>query len=72
MHSPAEIQRRWVAALNDRLATDIETTKTKYGVRTVPRETVLRTWSGVLKDEDHLPEDWTRNTRVLVGMELLE
>ena len=30
---------------------------------------VLQTWSGTLQDGDDLPEDWTQERWLLVGME---
>ncbi|KAI0344347.1 hypothetical protein BDW22DRAFT_1316404, partial [Trametopsis cervina] len=66
LHTHHEIDARWLAAMNARLTLDRELTKHKYGTRRLPRATVLRTWSGTLRDEHHLPDDWL-NTGFLVG-----
>ncbi|KAF8318084.1 hypothetical protein DL93DRAFT_2054734, partial [Clavulina sp. PMI_390] len=45
--------------LNIRLRDDIALTrKTRYGRKAIKPETVLRTWSGILQDEQYLPPDW--------------
>ncbi|KAI0342569.1 ribonuclease H-like protein [Trametopsis cervina] len=66
-HTDREVEARWRTALNIRLRLDCEMTKAKYGKRALSRDVVLRTWSGLLKDEDQLPADWTE-TGFLVGM----
>lgn len=48
----------------DRLLTD----SMRYGKRATKIDLVLKTWSGLLKDEDNLPDNWIRQTGVLVGM----
>lgn len=68
-HTITEIHNRWVAAINSRIKLDkIVTNKHRYGSKAVSKEKVLKTWSGVLYDEDSLPEDWTRHSEVLVGI----
>jgi len=47
-------------------------TSTRYGKKALDKLLVLHTWSGVLKDEASLPEDWIRQPRVLVGIGLPE
>jgi len=32
---------------------------------------VLKTWKGVLKEDATLPDNWIKNTRVLVSIEVL-
>ena len=64
-----EISNRWVHALNVRLGIDcLLINKAKYGSRALKKSLVLKTWTGILRDEDRLPSDWTRETRVLVGI----
>jgi hypothetical protein len=63
-----EIHDRWVKTMNARLRLDCNMTDRRYERKALPVKTVLRTWKGVLKDEDRLPVDWTRSAEVLVGM----
>jgi ribonuclease HI len=63
-----EIHDRWVKTINARLRLDCNMTDRRYERKALPVKTVLRTWKGVLKDEDRLPVDWTRSAEVLVGM----
>jgi ribonuclease HI len=70
--SKQEIHNRWVHAMNRRLTLDIAMTNKHYGDKALNKYIVLQTWSGVLKDEASLPEDWTRQTGVLVGIVPLE
>jgi len=63
-----EIYNQWLTAINralqrDRLLTD----KIKFGPLALNKQLVLNTWSGLLLDEDSLPDDWTHEG-VLVGM----
>ncbi|KAJ6487897.1 hypothetical protein C8R45DRAFT_1053476 [Mycena sanguinolenta] len=65
----SEIRNRWTHALNMRIAIDcLCINKAKYGTRALKKSLVLKTWAGTLRDEDRLPTDWTRETRVLVGI----
>ncbi|KAG1889238.1 hypothetical protein F4604DRAFT_1505893, partial [Suillus subluteus] len=68
-HSKNEIHNRWVATLNKRLNFDKLFTDTlRYGKKALRENLVLRTWSGVLLDEDDLPDNWIRQSGVLVGI----
>ncbi|KAJ7183871.1 hypothetical protein C8R46DRAFT_1159208 [Mycena filopes] len=64
-----EIHNRWVKTMNMRLKMDCNMTDRKYEKKAVPTRTVLKTWKGVLMNEDQLPSDWTAATGVLVGIE---
>jgi ribonuclease HI len=65
-----EIRDRWAKAMNTRLKLDCNMTDKRYDTKkALSVKTVLRTWKGVLKDEDRLPVDWTRSAEVLVGMD---
>ncbi|KAJ7615152.1 hypothetical protein DFH06DRAFT_919230, partial [Mycena polygramma] len=67
--SETEIQNRWEHSLNIRISLDcLLTNKAKYGSKAIKKSLVLRTWSGILQNEDRLPADWTRETGVLVGI----
>jgi hypothetical protein len=64
-----EIHNRWLkvvsgALLRDRLLTD----KIKFGPLALKKQLVSNTWSGLLMNEDSLPDDWTHEG-VLVGMQ---
>ncbi|KAG1899290.1 uncharacterized protein F5891DRAFT_954431, partial [Suillus fuscotomentosus] len=68
-HSETEIHNRWVASINRRLKFDrLLTNTSKYGRNALKESLVLRTWSGVLLDEDNLADNWIRQAGVLVGM----
>ncbi|KAF9234528.1 hypothetical protein BU15DRAFT_52534 [Melanogaster broomeanus] len=68
-HSSTEIHNRWIASINTRLKTDkLLANPAKYGKKAIKPELVLKTWSGVLMDEHDLPDDWIRQTGVLVGI----
>ncbi|KAJ7673854.1 hypothetical protein DFH06DRAFT_1445365 [Mycena polygramma] len=64
-----EIHNRWVATMNNRLQLDCRMTDRKYEKKAVPVKTVLRTWTGVLHEEDSLPDNWTGGAEVLVGIQ---
>jgi hypothetical protein len=64
----AEIYNQWLSTINralqrDRLLTD----KVRFDSLALNKQLVLSTWSGLLLDEDSLPDDWTKEG-VLVGM----
>jgi hypothetical protein len=70
--SPNEIHNRWLAAINARLQVDrLMTSRYRYKERALPAQVVHNTWSGVLKDEELLPDEWEkeRGPGVLVGIE---
>jgi hypothetical protein len=66
--STTEIHNRWLEAVNailtrDRLLTD----RNKFGLLAYKKQIVLSMWSGILLDEDSLPDDWIHE-EVLVGI----
>ncbi|KAJ7020027.1 hypothetical protein C8F04DRAFT_946324, partial [Mycena alexandri] len=64
-----EIHNRWLRTMNVRLKLDCALTDAgKYGNRALKKDLVLKTWVKVLKNEVNLPEDWTREAEVLVGV----
>ncbi|KAG1759797.1 hypothetical protein EV702DRAFT_985928 [Suillus placidus] len=68
-HSETEIYNKWIHAINMRLKFDrLLTDSMRYGKRAAKIDLVLKTWSGLLKDEDKLPDNWIRQAGVLVGM----
>jgi ribonuclease HI len=70
--SRAEITRKWLWIINNRLQIDREMTNTnKYGRKALPLSLVKKTWSRTLKNEKELPDDWpswSRGIGVLVGV----
>jgi hypothetical protein len=46
----------------------ILTDKLQFGAQAVKRQLILDTWSGLLMDEDSLPDDWINTPGVLVGI----
>ena len=69
MATVSEIYNRWTHALNVRINIDcLRINKAKYGAKALKKSLVLKTWTGILRDEDRLPADWTREARVLVGI----
>jgi hypothetical protein len=63
-----EVHNQWLKAVNVALRRDcILTDKIKLGPIALKKRLVLKTWSGLLMNEDSLPDDWT-NEGVLVGM----
>ncbi|KAJ6482853.1 hypothetical protein C8R47DRAFT_981648, partial [Mycena vitilis] len=65
----ANIHNLWLKSINlalqrDRLLTD----KFKFGPLALKKQLVLNTWSGILMNEESLPDDWTFTEGVLVGM----
>ncbi|KAG1771544.1 ribonuclease H-like protein [Suillus occidentalis] len=68
-HSENEIYNKWLHAINMRLKFDrLLTDSMRYGKKASKIDIVLKTWSGLLKNEDDLPDNWIRQTGVLVGM----
>jgi hypothetical protein len=67
-----EIHNRWLKSVNSALGRDrILTNKLKFGDLALNKDLVLRTWSGLLMNEDSLPDDWTYTAGVLVGIQPL-
>ncbi|KAJ7488794.1 hypothetical protein B0H11DRAFT_1720312, partial [Mycena galericulata] len=57
---PPEIYNKCLKALNGVLRRDhVLTDKIKFGPLVLNKKLVLNTWSGLLLDEDSLPDDWT-------------
>ncbi|KAJ7903231.1 hypothetical protein B0H13DRAFT_2025770, partial [Mycena leptocephala] len=66
----ANIHNHWLKSVNSALQRDrILTDKVKFGPFALRKwQMVLNTWSGLLRDEDSLPDDWTLTEGVLVGI----
>lgn len=68
-HSPIAIHNRWVYQLNCRLSLDRSITdKYRFGSKALRPDLVLRTWRGVILNEENLPENWIWQSGVLVGI----
>jgi len=67
-HTAREIQNRWVCAINKRLSLDQAMTSRKYETKAISTQIVQCTWSGTLKNELSLPENWINYSGVLVGI----
>ncbi|KAG1872258.1 hypothetical protein F4604DRAFT_1768278 [Suillus subluteus] len=68
-HSNKEIYNRWLKAINNRLKLDrLLTDSTRFGKKATKIDKVLKTWSGILLNEENLPDNWIRQSGVLVGM----
>jgi len=66
--SQLSIHNLWLNSVNAALTRDrLLTDKIKYGPLALNKQLVLNTWSGLLMDEDSLPDDWSYEG-VLVGM----
>ncbi|KAJ7300972.1 hypothetical protein DFH08DRAFT_724782 [Mycena albidolilacea] len=65
----AEITNKWLYNLNQRLQQDIllANRPTRRNRPRLPPNLVRETWSGTLDNESNLPEDWLKDSRVLVG-----
>ena len=69
LHTEAELEKKWVSAINTRLKLDVlATNKRKYGIKAIQPDLVKRTWTGVVKGETSTTEDWTNNPGVLVSI----
>ncbi|KAK0504433.1 hypothetical protein EDD18DRAFT_1306014 [Armillaria luteobubalina] len=68
-HTNEEIQNWWTSTMNQRLTIDcLLTNSLKYGKKAIKKQAVIMTWKGAVYNEKALPEDWTTQNRVLVGM----
>jgi ribonuclease HI len=71
-HTTREIQNKWLYAINRRLSLDQAMTNKKYEAKGISVQTVLNTWSGTLKNEYSLPDNWIKLSGVLVGIRPFE
>jgi hypothetical protein len=70
-HSEDEIHNRWVAKINHRLSIDkMLSSESRFEKKAIPVQLVLDTWKGTLAEEQTLPNNWVRHSRVLVGIRL--
>jgi len=72
-HTKDEIINKWMLVINTRLKYDIlHTNSQKYGKKAVAESLVLKTWSGILREEQNLPDNWIRQSGGLVGIEVAD
>ncbi|KAG1777131.1 hypothetical protein EV702DRAFT_1179550 [Suillus placidus] len=65
-HLLIEAYNRWIHAMNTRLKFDrLLTDSKRYGKKAIQAEKVLKTWSGLLLNEDGLPDNWVHQSGVL-------
>ncbi|KAJ3726729.1 hypothetical protein C8R42DRAFT_573728, partial [Lentinula raphanica] len=66
--SPEEVARRWKKSVEARLELDRLMITTQFRRRCLSKGLVQRTWEKVTSDDDNLPDDWTGEAGVLVGI----
>ncbi|KAJ7671740.1 hypothetical protein B0H17DRAFT_948255, partial [Mycena rosella] len=70
--TPANIHNQWLSKINAALRQDrILTDKFTFRPLAFKKPLILDTWSGLLMNEDALPDDWTFTEGVLVGIQPL-
>ena len=68
-HTETEVHNKWLAMINNRLSMDcLMTDRRRYGKKALKSKDVLLTWSGVLMDQENLPDNWLWQSGVLVGI----
>ncbi|PBK88807.1 hypothetical protein ARMGADRAFT_936933, partial [Armillaria gallica] len=64
-----KIEHRWLLAIYHCMKLDcLLSDQTKFLKKAIKKSLVLMTWQGMLQKESSLPEDWTRESEVLVGI----
>ncbi|KAI0056160.1 ribonuclease H-like protein [Artomyces pyxidatus] len=66
-HTKKQITTRWRRAINKRLTLD-RVTASKIIKKPKAILKVIYTWTGTIKDENNIPQDWVSNPEVLVGI----
>ena len=67
--SRSEAHNIWLKTVNRTLRRDcILTDQARFGALSINTDMVLKTWSGLLLDEDSLPDNWIHEKGVLVGI----
>ncbi|KAF5376341.1 hypothetical protein D9757_008664 [Collybiopsis confluens] len=66
--STNEIRARWRKAITTRLELDCILMSGKFRKKGVTKGAIRRTWKDVLQDADNLPDNWTGEAGVLVGI----
>jgi len=64
-----EVRKTWLNIINRRLKLDcLQTDKRKYGKKAIRPSLVEKTWWGVLRNQESLPDNWLFTTGVIVGI----
>ncbi|KAK0489651.1 ribonuclease H-like domain-containing protein [Armillaria luteobubalina] len=72
-HSLDEVRNLWIDTMNKRLMIDrLLVNRQRYDTRALRKVKVLSTWKGTLLNKKSLLEDWIDQSRVLVGMVLVQ
>lgn len=71
-HTREEIRTQWVTRMNECLKIDQALTHKQFDKLVTDKDLVLRMWSGTLKNESQLLDDWIDSSGVLVGIEIRE
>ncbi|EIW52958.1 uncharacterized protein TRAVEDRAFT_135249 [Trametes versicolor FP-101664 SS1] len=66
--SEREVQNRWTATMNGRLTLDRRTAVPWLGGTKVSAKGIELMWLPVIRSPKDLPQDWVRNSEVLVGI----
>lgn len=68
-----EIHNKWVKTINLRLKFDkLQMDMKRYGSHAIKSELVLKTWSGIILNEENLPDSWIWESGVLVSITLCQ
>lgn len=68
-HSQEEVINKWLICINTRLKMDrLHTSSFRYGKKALKETVFMQTWSGILTNEENLPDNWIRQSSVLVGI----
>ncbi|PBK83041.1 hypothetical protein ARMGADRAFT_945575 [Armillaria gallica] len=68
-YTPHKVEQRWLNAMNHQMQLDCTPSdRKKFQKKVIQISLVLKTWQGMLLQESSLPEDWTRENGVLLGI----
>jgi hypothetical protein len=68
-HATHEIHNRWLHVINSRLTMErLLTDRRRYGKKALSVQSVTQTWDEILLDRMNLPNNWTKQAGVLVGI----
>jgi hypothetical protein len=68
-HTTHEIHNRWLRVINNKLTMErLLTDRRRYGKKALSVQAVTQTWDEVLLDRMNLPNNWTKQAGVLVGI----
>jgi hypothetical protein len=68
-HTTHEIHNRWLHVINSKLTMErLLINRRRYGKKALSVQSVTETWDEVLLDRMNLPNNWTKQAGVLVGI----